>query len=60
MQVIALIDDPAAVRRILAHLNLWSPAKRFMPARGPPGAAADSTATESTNALTYHPVPDIA
>ncbi len=53
-------DDPAVVRRILQHLNLWSPAKRFIPARGPPGAAVDSTATESTNALTYHPVPDIA
>ncbi len=26
MQVIALIDDPAVVRRILKHLNLWSPA----------------------------------
>lgn len=23
MQVIALIDDPAVVRRILKHLNLW-------------------------------------
>ena len=60
MQVIALIDDPAVVRRILQHLNLWSPAKRYLPARGPPGAAVDFPATESTNALTYHPVPDIA
>ena len=60
MQVIALIDDPAVVRRILKHLNLWSPAKRFIPARGPPHVAPECAAGEPSNEHTYHPVPDIA
>ena len=60
MQVIALNDDPAVVRRILKHLNLWSPAKRFIPARGPPHVAPECAAGEPSNEHTYHPVPDIA
>ena len=60
MQIIALIDDPSVVRRILKHLNLWSPAKRFIPARGPPHVAPECAAGEPSNEHTYHPVPDIA
>ncbi|MSQ52076.1 MAG: IS91 family transposase [Betaproteobacteria bacterium] len=60
MQVIALIDDPAVVRRILKHLHQWSPAKRFIPARGPPYVALESSQGEPLNEQTYHSVPDIA
>lgn len=60
MQVIALIDDPAVVRRILTHLNLWPPAKRFIPARDPTVAALVSAHEESLNRPTYHTVPGIA
>jgi len=37
MRVIALIDDPAVVRRILEHLGLWAP---LPTERSPPLAAA--------------------
>ena len=60
MQVIALIDDPAVVRRILTHLHLWSPAKRYIPARGPPYVAPECAQGEPLNEHSYHPVPDIA
>jgi hypothetical protein len=53
MRVIALIDDPAVVRRILEHLGRWAPLPptRSPPADWPPGA---------TIPLTYHPLPEIA
>lgn len=54
MRVIALIDDPAIVRRILEHLGRWAPlpTERGLPEPDwPPGAVIP---------LTYHPVPDIA
>lgn len=60
MRVIALIDDPAVVKRILTHLNLWSPARTRIPARGPPGGEVHGEKGEPATALTYHPVPDIA
>lgn len=60
MQVISLIDEPAVIRRILKHLHLWSPVKRYISARGPPVAARDGAEAESTEVLTYHPVSDIA
>ena len=54
MRVIALIDEPAIVRRILEHLGRWEelPTERGPPEPDwPPGAVIP---------LTYHPVPDIA
>ncbi len=60
MKVIALIDDPSVVRRILKHLHLWSPVERFKPARGPPDAARGAVDIAPQAELSYHPVPDIA
>ena len=60
MKVIALIDEPAVIRRILKHLHLWSPVANFKPARGPPNAARGAVETAANAALSYHPVPEIA
>jgi hypothetical protein len=52
MRVIALINDPQVVRRILEHLGRWAP----LPVeRGPPAQAPGAAIP-----LTYRPVPDIA
>ena len=54
--VIALIDDPHAVRRLLEHLGRWQPEAMERPPPVPPEAWP---ANESF-ALAYHLVPDIA
>jgi hypothetical protein len=46
MRVIALIEDPAVIERILSWLGLWHPLPPCGPSRPLP--------------LAYHPVPDIA
>jgi hypothetical protein len=56
MRVIALIDDPGVVRRILEHLGRWAPDPTE---RGPPAEAPDWP-VNAVIPLTYHPVPDIA
>ena len=56
MRVIALIDDPAVVHRILEHLERWAPEPA---ARAPPAQALEWPAN-AVIPLTYHPVPDIA
>jgi len=56
MRVIALIDDPGVIRRILEHLGRWAPKASE---RGPPGQAPDWPAN-AVIPLTYHEVPDIA
>jgi len=56
MRVIALIDDPGVIRRVLEHLGRWAPEA---PERGPPAQALDWP-QNAVIALTYHPVPDIA
>jgi len=56
MRVIALIEDPRLIRRILEHLGLWAP---LATERSPPLAAA-SWPRHANLPLTYHPVPDIA
>ena len=48
MRIIALIDDPPVVQRILEHLGLWPPV--------PSGAWP----VNSVLPMTYHPVPDSA
>jgi len=56
MRVIALIEDPGVIRRILDYLELWAP---LATERSPlPGAA--SWPRHANLPLTYHPVPDIA
>ena len=56
MRVIALIDDPRGVRRILEHLGRWAPEATE---RGPPVPAADWP-VNAVIPLTYHRLPDIA
>lgn len=56
MRVIALIDDPGVVRRILEHLGLWAPE----PAERDPPAQAPEWPANAVIPLTYHAVPDIA
>jgi len=51
MRVIALIQDPTVIERILSWLGLWEPLGVSAP---PPPAERASLP------LTYHPVPDIA
>jgi hypothetical protein len=51
MRVIALIQDPAVIERILAWLGLWEP-----PQPGGPSPPASSPSLP----LSYYPVPDIA
>jgi hypothetical protein len=51
MRVIALIEDPAVIERILSWLGLWHP----LPACGP-----SPPAEHASLPLTYHPVPNIA
>jgi hypothetical protein len=56
MRIIALIDDPGVIRRILEHLGRWAPAPSE---RGPP-RQAPQWPLNAVIPLTYHPVPDIA
>ena len=56
MRVIALIDNPGVVRRILEHLGRWAPE----PAERAPPAQTPDSPQNAVIPLTYHPVPDIA
>jgi hypothetical protein len=56
MRVIALIEDPGVIRRILEHLGSWAP---LAAERSPPTGAANWPRHASLP-LTYHPVPAIA
>ncbi len=56
MRIIALIDDPPVVRRILDHLGLWQPEASE---RSPP-VPPEAWPVNSVLPMTYHPVPDIA
>ncbi len=56
MRVIALIDDPPVVRRILEHLGCGAPEAMERSPPVPPKAWPANTVLP----LTYHPVPDIA
>jgi hypothetical protein len=56
MRVIALIENPGVIQRILEHLGLWAP---LATGRGPPLGAA-SWPRHANLPLTYHPVPEIA
>ena len=57
MRVIALIEDPGVIRRILEHLGHWAP---LAAERGPPPGSAANYPRHGTLPLTYHLVPDIA
>ena len=55
-RIIALIEDPRVIWRILAHLGLWAPEAS---APGSPAAACEGP-VNALIPLTYHAVPDIA
>jgi hypothetical protein len=57
MRVIALIEDPGIIRRILEHLGQWAP---LATERSPPPGPTASWPRHANLPLTYHPVPDIA
>ncbi len=56
MRIIALINNPPVVRRILKHLELWRPEASE---RSPP-VPSEAWPLHSILPMTYHPVPDIA
>ena len=56
MRIIALIDDPGVVRRILEHLGRWAPEAT---GRDPPAQVPDWPPT-AVIPLTYHAVTEIA
>lgn len=56
MRVIALIEEPEIIRRILEHLNRWAPE----PAERDPPAQAPEWPSNAVIPLTYHAVPGIA
>ena len=56
MRVIALIENPAIIQRILEHLGLWAP---LATERSPPLVAA-TWPRHASLPLTDHSVPDIA
>ena len=56
MRVIALIEEPEIIRRILEQLGCWAPDSA---GRDPPWQAPEWPAN-AVIPLTYHAVPDIA
>ncbi len=56
MRIIALINDPPVVRRILEHLGLWQPQATERSPPVPPVVWP----LNSVLPMTYHAVPDIA
>ena len=57
MRAISLIENSDVIRRILQHLGLWAPHQTSPRTHGP---SAPELPGSSLNALTYHPVPEIA
>jgi hypothetical protein len=55
MHVIALIEDPGVIRRILEHSGRWAAASE-----GKRSAARFRELVPVSLPLTYHPVPDVA
>ena len=56
MRIIALIDDPESIDRILVHMNVWDPPPETFHCAGPDPPLPKG----ETIPLTYHPVPDSA
>jgi hypothetical protein len=53
MRIIALIDDPGVVRKILAHMGRWEPV------RAAP-VPSEAWPAHAKLALMYHPISEIA
>ena len=56
MRVVAFIDNPDVVEKILRHLKLWSGPAAFAPARPPP--KSDRASIEPDIRIEYDPMPD--
>ena len=57
MRVIAFIDNPDVVEKILRHLNLWCGPAAFAPARPPPPASGRESPEPEFN-VGYDVMPD--
>jgi len=56
MRIIALIEDPQVIRRIIEHLGQWAPQ---VSERSPP-LGPEAWPAHASLPLTYDSVPDIA
>jgi hypothetical protein len=56
MRLIAVVDDPPVVERILRHLNLWCGPAHFAPARPPP--SGDLPEPDPNFPIDSDPLPD--
>ena len=56
MRVIAVIDNPSVIEKILRHLNLWCGPAKFAPARPPP--SAEPPEPEPQFIIDSDPMPD--
>lgn len=56
MRIIALIEQPCVIQRILKHLGAWAP----RPSGPDPPSGPAAWPSGVTLPLTYHPVSDIA
>ncbi len=56
MRVIAVIDNPSVIEKILRHLNLWCGPAKFAPARPPP--SADPPEPDPQFPIDSDPMPD--
>ena len=56
MRVIAFIDHPEVVEKILRHLNLWCGPAAFAPARPPPNSGRENS--EADFPVEWDPMPD--
>ena len=58
MRIIALIEEPEVIQRILTHLGLWRPEALPGLERAPPRGGESSAGVSAP--FIYHPVPDVA
>ena len=59
MRLIAVIDQPEVVEKILRHLELWCGPARFAPARPPPGTSSSLLSEPEPDYLAgSDPMPD--
>ncbi len=56
MRIIALVEQPCVIERILKHVGAWEP----RPSGPDPPSGPAAWPSDVTLPLTYHPVPDIA
>ena len=58
MRLIAVIDKPEVVEKILRHLNLWCGPATFAPARPPPTGDGAKPEQKVPSDFDFDPMPD--